>query len=200
MRVTPGPCTPGECPPYGEIDCIRVDKVYDYCFEADTIQPQVCVTIEGCPGTLTSATCTVSTVSCTWLMNSPSATAGFAISTFLISGTVDFTVACTTPGTTVMRTDTATFSMTKSILLCAPDGTTQSCEVLSAVCTPPIALPTKVNTFNVCTTVGVCTTFESIANVKIMVPSYGFCVPAPCEVSPLILPCPPSSLFPPQCT
>ncbi len=195
MSVVPGLCPGGVCPPFTEIDCIHVDKVYDYCFEADTIQPQICATIE-CSGTVTSATCTVSTVSCTWLQNLPSATAGFAISTFLISGTVDMTLQCS--GST--KESHQPFSLTKSILLCAPDGTTQTCEVLSAICTPPIVVPDGDGKKRVCTTVGVCATFQSEANVKIMVPSYGFCAPAPCEVSPLILPCPPSSLFPPQCT
>lgn len=194
MQVTPGPCTPGECPPYSEIDCIAVDKVYDYCFEADTIQPQICVTM-ACTGTVTGATCAVSTVTCTWLMNSPSATTGYEVSTFLISGTIDFTLTCT-GGTT---TSSATFSMTKSILLCAPDGTTQSCEVLSAVCTPPIVIPLGDGLYNICSTVGLCSTFESTARVKILVPSYGFCTPAPCQVSPLVPICPPSSIFPPQC-
>jgi hypothetical protein len=195
MSVVPGPCPPGGCPPFTEIDCIHVDKVYDYCFEADTIQPQICVPIV-CSGTVVSATCSVSTVDCTWLMNTPSATAGYAVSTFLITGTVDFTLTCS--GST--NTASYPFSLTKSILLCAPDGTTQSCEVLSAICTPPIAIPNGDSLYNLCTTVGVCSTFQSEANVKIMVPSYGFCAPAPCEVSPLILPCPPTSLFPPQCT
>ncbi len=196
---TPGQCPGGVCPPYTEIDCIHVDKVYDYCFEADTIQPQVCTAIS-CAGSVTSATCAVSTVNCTWLMNSPSATAGFQVSTFLLTGTVSFTLGCTSLGTTTYVPGTGTFSLTKSILLCAPEGTTQTCEVLSAVCTPPIVLPAVDSSYTVCTTVGICSTFESEANVKIMVPSYGFCAPAPCEVSPLILPCPPSTIFPPQCT
>lgn len=194
MSVQPGPCPGGVCPPFTEIDCIHIDKVYDYCFEADTIQPQVCTTLD-CTGTVVSATCAVSTVDCIWLMNSPSATVGFQISTFLISGTVDFSLTC---GATT-NVGSATFSLTKSILLCAPDGTTQTCEVLSAVCTPPIVLPATDDVRMVCTTVGVCVTYQSEATVKILVPSYGFCAPAACEVSPLILPCPPSGIFPPQC-
>jgi hypothetical protein len=52
----------------------------------------------------------------------------------------------------------------------------------------------------VCCPVNLCLLIQSTALVKLLVPTYGFCVPAPCVVSPSPpFPCPPSPLYPPQC-
>lgn len=190
MSVTPGPCVPLPCPEPTEIDCILVDKVFDYCFESDTVA-QVCGDIpETCTGTPVSATCSVTSATCTFTSSAPSTTPNFILATFVITVTVAFTI--TTTLTTC--TTTATTIFTKTVLLCGPTGTVQTCEILSAACAPPAIIGD-----DVCTQLSVCETFESTALVKLLIPTYGYCSPAPCQTIPL-LPCPPFPLFPPQCT
>lgn len=96
------------------------------------------------------------------------------------------------PSLTCAATTAATFM--KTVTLCGPTGTTQTCTVQSATCTSPVIIDGMV-----CTQVIVCATYQSTAVVALLVPSYGFCSPAPCTTLPLP-PCPPSPLFPPQCT
>jgi hypothetical protein len=83
----------------------------------------------------------------------------------------------------------------QTFTLCAPTGTTISCEIPSSALTPLAVVGTQV-----CGTVTICLLVESLAMVKLLVPSYGFCTPAPCVVSPAPpFACPPSPLYPPQC-
>lgn len=187
-QPTPGPCPPTGCPPPTEIDCIMVQKLYDYCFQQDTLQ-SVCTTIdEACAGA-TLVTCSV-TASCVFVSSTPSSTSGFVDATFAIAATVTFST--TVDATTCTSYTTATF--TKTVTLCGPSGTTQDCSVLSAVCTPPVVIDGTV-----CTSVIICATYQSYAFVSLLVPTYGFCSPAPCVTLPNP-PCPPGTLFPPQCT
>ncbi len=187
-RVAPGPCPPGGCPPPSEIDCIAVDKIFDYCFQQDVV-PQVCAPLE-CGGTITSMTCTVTAASCSFQGSVPSSTPDLVQATFLITATVSFTVVttlttCTTSGT---------LALLKTVTLCGPAGTVQSCDLLSASCAPPAIVDATI-----CTQVSLCLTFTSTGFVQLLVPSYGYCTPAPCRTLPQ-LPCPPSTIFPPQCT
>jgi len=187
-QPTPGPCPSTGCPPPTEIDCIMVTKLYDFCFQQDTLQ-NVCATIsETCTGA-TTASCTV-VADCVFVSSTPSSVSGFVDATFAIAATVTFTTTVDT--TTCTSTTTATF--TKTVTLCGPAGTTQTCTVLSANCTAPVIIDGTV-----CTSVIICATYQSSAYVSILVPTYGFCTPAPCTTLPSP-PCPPSSLFPPQCT
>jgi len=187
-NVAPGPCPPGGCPPPSEIDCIAVDKVFDYCFQQD-VAPQLCAPFE-CAGTITSITCAVTAASCSFQSSVPAATPDFVQATFLITATVDFTIVTTL--TTCITS--ATVALLKTVTLCGPAGTVQSCDLLSASCVPPAAVGATV-----CTQVSFCLTFTSSAVVQLLVPSYGYCSPAPCQTLPLP-PCPPSPIFPPQCT
>lgn len=86
------------------------------------------------------------------------------------------------------------FSFTKTIVLCAPEGTFTNCEVVNSGCTCLILGE------QICCTFDLCIVFQSLAIVKLLVPSFGFCTPAVCEqVSPQPpFVCPPA-LFPPQC-
>ena len=187
MAVTPGPCGPGGCPPPIEIDCIFVNKVFDYCFQSDTV-PLVCADFV-CGGTITSVTSTVVDVSCSFQSSTPSSSPNFVNATFLVTALIDFTIVTTT---TICYTF-ATTSFIKTVTLCGPTGTVQSCEVLSATTAPPFVLDGAVFT-----SVTFCETFESTASVKLVVPSYGYCSPAPCQTLPL-LSCPPSPLFASGC-
>jgi len=188
LSVTPGPCPTTGCPAPTEIDCILVDKVFDYCFQADTTG-MVCAPFE-CPGTVTAISAAVISASCSFQSSTPAVTTDFVNATFLISATVQFTI------TTMYKTCTVetTITLLKTVTLCGPAGTVQSCQVLSATASPPAIIDETI-----CTSITICSTFTSTATVQLMVPAYGYCSPAPCVTLPLP-PCPPSPLFPPQCT
>jgi hypothetical protein len=190
-QVTPGPCPTTGCPPPTEIDCIQVTKVYDFCFQADTI-PNVCAPLCMPAETVASITCTVTDCDCDLVGTPvPASTPGFVEATFLITCTVVFTLTSSS-GNTCTTSTTASFI--KTVVLCGPAGTAQSCTVVNESCSQPAIIGTTV-----CTTVSICVIYQSTAYVALLVPTYGFCTPAPCSTAPL-LPCPPSSLFPPQCT
>lgn len=190
-QIFPGPCDPiTGCPPPTEIDCIEINKVYDYCFQQDIFQ-NICLAIPAsCVGIATGATATVS-ATCIVGSTSPAVTPGFVNAAFGIALTVSFTI--TTSGT-ISCTGTTTATFVKIVTLCGPAGTFQDCVVESAVTGPVTIIGATV-----CTSVIICSTFQSLALVKILVPTYGFCIPAPCTTGGLP-PCPPGTLFPPQCT
>ena len=188
VTVSPGPCPSGGCPPPTEIDCVMVDKVFDFCFQSDT-SGTVCADLD-CPGTVTGISCAVTSATCSFQSSTPAVTADFVNATFLLSATVQFSVTTTVTTCTSM----ATATIIKTVTLCGPAGTTQSCVVQSASCVPPAIIDGTI-----CTMVTLCSTFTSTAPVSLLVPSYGYCTPAPCATLPLP-PCPPSPLFPPQCT
>jgi hypothetical protein len=197
--IVPGPCS-GYCPPPTEIDCIQVNKVYDFCFEADT-NTNVCTPIPSSCGTLptgTVATGSVSGVTCTVvgttpILSSTGQPTGFADVTLLVTVTITYTL--THAGVTIC-TFTGSFSFMKTIVLCAPTGTTIDCTAPSSTVSPVAILSGQV-----CATVTICLLVSSVAMVNLLVPSYGFCTPAPCVVSPNPpFTCPPSPLFPMACT
>jgi hypothetical protein len=196
--IIPGPCT-DQCPAPTEIDCIQVNKVYDFCFEADT-NTNVCVPIPSSCGILptgTTATGVVSGSTCTVVGTTPitsgGVATGFADVTLLVTVTITFTL--TGPTGTVICTFTGSFSFMKTIVLCAPTGTTITCTIPSSSVSPVAIVNGQV-----CSAVTICLLVSSIAMVNLLVPSYGFCTPAPCVVSPQPpFTCPPSPLFPEVC-
>lgn len=185
----PGPCPPEGCPPPTEVDCIEVSKVYDYCFQQDLLE-NVCATISvECPAV--SASCVVS-ATCIVGATTPGSTTGFINASFGIVVSVTFTLFQSSGE--IACTGVTTASLVKIVTLCGPPGTFQDCRVESVSCGPSVLF-----LGSVCTSVVLCLTFQSLAIVKILVPTYGFCVPAPCTTGGLP-PCPPGTLFPPQCT
>jgi hypothetical protein len=192
-QVVPGPYPDG-CPPPTAVDCIQVTKVYDFCFSTET-RDNLCFPIPASCGTLPSGTtCTVSvtSVSCTTVSSTPVAN-GFANVTLLV--TVDLSISLFAPSGATICTFTGTFSFFKTIVLCAPDGTTITCQA------PSNAVGTCVIIGNdVCSIVTICLLIQSVATVNLLVPTFGFCTPAPCVVAPSPpFACPPSPLYPPQC-
>lgn len=195
--VVPGPCPPEGCPPPVEVVCIETTKVYDFCFSTQT-QDMVTIPIPatcGVPPVGSTVTATVSGVDCTVISITPIAgSGGFANVALLVEVTLALTLL--SPTGTTLCTFTGAFSFMRTVTLCAPSGVTVQCE------TPATAIgPTVIVGTTVLVTVSLCLLIESVATVKLLVPSYGFCVPAPCVVSPSPpFVCPPSPLFPPQCT
>ncbi|MGE5508369.1 MAG: hypothetical protein ACM3RP_07820, partial [Chitinophagales bacterium] len=91
LQVTPGRVT-GPLPPIAEIDCILVDKVYDFCFEEDTgLQncvaiPHTCTT----PPAGSTAACSIDTVTC--VAGTPVPTGVDGLATVRVTVTVQYDV------------------------------------------------------------------------------------------------------------
>jgi hypothetical protein len=194
--IVPGPCPSTGCPPPTEIVCIEVTKVYDFCFQSES-RENICFPIPASCGTVppgTTATGTVTSVTCSTQSISPiPSQPGFANVTLLITVTESLTL--TAPDGTTLCTFSGQFFFLKTVTLCAPTGVSVTCSAPASAVGPCVIIGSEV-----CCTVNICLLIQSAALVKLLVPSYGFCVPAPCVVAPSPpFPCPPSPLFPPQC-
>ncbi len=192
--IVPGPCPHGMCPPPTEIDCIEVTKVYDSCFQTEdfsnvcaTIPKGTCTEIAEIAGTV--ATCAVTASNCTFVSSTPTGVDDFVNATFAVSLTETITLTAPSGATCSI---TLPISFVKTVTLCAPAGTTQVCTIAGTTCGPCAIIDGTV-----CCQLIVCLVLQSVATVQLLVPSYGFCVPAACSVLPLP-PCLPA--FPPNCT
>ena len=180
-----------ECTGTPSCDCIATTKVYDYCYQSDTFD--VTSGTFSCTTVPSSLSCTVSIGTCTLLFTTAAVTPNYVLATFQVTGTVTLGWTCGT----VAATDAVPFWFTKpGGVLCSPEGTYQVCDVVNVGCAPYLT-QVGVATYEVSASVGLCMTFESDAEVKILVQTFGFCSPPLCESGGL-LPCPPSPLFPPQ--
>ncbi|MDD4239211.1 MAG: hypothetical protein PHT62_11765 [Desulfotomaculaceae bacterium] len=177
-----------------ETVCIEVPKVYDFCFEADR-RENVCTPLNGfVPPEGATVNCIINSAVCTEVSRTAPDATGRANVTFAI--TVNYTLQILdASGMLVCEFEDLVFSFTKTIVLCAPEGTFTNCEIVSSACVCLILGE------QICCTFDLCIVVQSLAIVKLLVPSFGFCTPAVCEqVSPEPpFVCPPT-LFPPQCT
>lgn len=200
-QIGPGPCPPEGCPPPTQIDCIVVDKVYDSCFQVDEKTRMTTVTTDAegqwPTGTFTVGqvvSCSLTTgaeISCTELSRVP-AEDGFVTVTILVS----VPVTLTNPNDSE-ETVNRVFNFTKTATLCCPTGVEPDCsESTLMFCNCVITQVDEVNeTVEVTCDFQVCLVMKCILTVQLLVPSFGFCVPAPCVILPGV--CPP--LPPTQC-
>lgn len=177
------------------VDCIQVVKVYDFCFQTETRDmlhfriPPECGPV---PSDAT-VSATVSSVTCSTVSVTAIGSTGFADVTLLV--TVELTITITNSSGVTLCTFLGKFSFFKTIVLCAPSGTTINCESPSSAVSPGLMV-----NGDVLFMVNICLLIQSVATVNLLVPTFGFCTPAPCVVSPVSpFSCPPSPLFPPQC-
>lgn len=198
--VVPGPCPPGGCPPATEIVCIETWKVYDFCFQSDTIENACFAIPPACNPPVpvdTEVVCEVIGVSAVVVSRvplGPPAPAGFARITIRIIITIRFTLLA--PDGTTICTFTVDFPFLKTVALCAPDGTEIDVTARPVRCGPCFILAGT----QVCCEIDLCLLIQARAFVKLLVPAYGFCVPAECvELPKTPIVCPPDPLFPPQC-
>lgn len=182
--------------PRFETVCIEVPKVYDFCFQAER-RENVCTPLidaARCPQTPVSVNCVIKDTVCEEVNRSEPTKGGRANVTFAITVTYDVEVL-NTAGEVIFTFEDLTFGFTKTVVLCAPEGTFTSCSVVRSACSC-ILLGTQI-----CCTFDLCIIIQSLAIVKLLIPSFGFCTPSLCEqvspVGPFV--CPPVNLFPPQC-
>ena len=192
----PGPCPPEGCPPPVEVVCVEATKVFDFCFSTLT-QDMVRIPVEPCcaaPPAGTAAEVFVEAVDCTVEGVTPVAgSGGFANVLLLIEVTLD--IALVRPDGSTLCSFSGGFSFLRTFTLCVPEGASVRCEAPTGSAGSAAVVGQEVRA-----TVSLCLLLESVATVKLLVPSYGYCVPAPCVAlpSPPFV-CPPSPLFPPAC-
>lgn len=194
--VVPGPCDPAYgCPEPTEIACIETTKIYDFCFHNERREnvclylPHVCAAAR----TTDWVDCDVLNVKCRELTRTADRNnSGMADVTLLVTVTLEFKVL--RDGTLVCRFEDS-FSFMKTVQLYAPRGTEVLCKAVGSRCGPAAVVNGQV-----CCSVDVCLVVESRACVKLLVPSYGYCTPAPsCPTPNPSSACPPEDLFPPGC-
>ncbi len=197
QQVTPGVCPPEGCPPPTRIECIVVDKVYDSCFQVhdlsrDTIVSTLTEFITGpfAVGTIIPCELTQgSNITCTEVSRVPAGNGFFTI-TILVSIPITLTNP-NNPTETVNRE----FNFTKTVTLCCPEGVSPDCTESTLLLCNCIVNSVGQDSITVTCALQVCLVIKCILNVQLLVPSYGFCVPAPCVTLPGV--CPPTP--PEQC-
>lgn len=175
-----------------EVVCIETLKVYDFCFQRER-RDNACFDLgqvqvpEGAV-----ITCEVKSATCKEISRTPPDAEGRSAVSFAFIVTIRVKI---TKDTQTILDKTKDFGFTKTVVLCAPTGTFTECKVVGVACGPCIIVGNQV-----CCTYELCIIFQSLAAVKLLVPTFGFCIPKECEQvapgPPFV--CPPD-LFPPQC-
>lgn len=197
-QVSPGVCPPEGCPPPTRIECIVVDKVYDSCFQINDLTRDFTVTI-GVGGQFPTGPFVVGDVipcalgiggiTCTELSRTPVGD-GF----FTISVLVSVPLVLTNPNAAA-ETTTRTITFTKTVTLCCPEGVSPDCSESTLILCNCAVTAVDITTITISCNIQVCVVIKCILTVQLLVPSYGFCVPAPCITLPGV--CPPTP--PAQC-
>lgn len=207
-QIQPGQCPVNPstglpmCPPPTVIECIVVDKVYDSCFQIDDRTRQITTDSDEFgtgleQGDIVSCALTENAeITCTEISSTP---VGDGFSTIILS--VNVPVTLTNPQAANGEEDEieTNFTFTKTVTMCFPDGVGLDCSesvLLSCSCiVTDVDEVDEVLEYTISCDIQVCLVIKSILTVQLLVPSYGFCVPAPCITLPGV--CPP--LPPEQC-
>ena len=221
----PGPCPINpytgnrECPPATEKDCLVVEKVFDQCFKEDVITRQF--TIPTGPGaacenvdltTVDRVECEVISAECEVVDVSPPLPNTNNIRIVTVRQEVEMLISLFDPFNQSLCTFTETIDdfFNQVVLYVPPPGVLFGpgggpfvfCEVVNFTCyCSPETVPPGDPVETVICTAKICKIIEVTAFVKLLVPVYGYCVPAPCEAAPQQkeIVCPPiDELFPPQ--
>ncbi|NLL19029.1 MAG: hypothetical protein GX262_08380 [Clostridia bacterium] len=189
--IGPGQCPPDGCPPPDRIECIAVDKIYDSCFQVDNREREFTVDFSGLEGgdVVNCQLTPGASIACTEISR-VDVGGGFSAINLLI--TVPITVTNPNDAT---ETQDVTFTFTKAVTLCAPEEAQIDCSestVLSCVC---VVSDAEEDEADITCNIQLCIVVKAILRVQLLVPSYGFCTPAPCVTLPGV--CPPTP--PAQC-
>ncbi|KAB3537326.1 hypothetical protein F8154_03275 [Alkaliphilus pronyensis] len=205
-QVQPGQCPVVEgvpvCPPPDRVECIVVDKVYDSCFQIDDRTREIFTDSEefgvglelGRP--IRCSLTRGEEISCTEISRRP---IGDGFFTIVLSVNVPITLINPEATNGEEGRIDRIFTFSKTVTLCAPEGVEIDCSestILSCNCvvTDIDDNEEEIEFFITCD-IQVCIVVKAILRVQLLVPSYGFCVPAPCVTIPGV--CPP--LPPDQC-
>jgi hypothetical protein len=202
--IVPGPIL-GPCPPPTEIICIEAKKVFDFCFQEELLEK--CFRLE--EEVTEVEDCEIESAVCREIRDRRPVEGRDGL--FLVSLQIDLILRLTLLVDEEEVVRRRRITIVKQVVLCAPLGTEVTCEVAgTCICVvqdqtlPPelvengAAQPEPAEDEpNICCTVQLCITIQSLATVKILVPALGLCVPAECRVAPAFGGCPP--MPPGQC-
>lgn len=191
--IGPGLCPPEGCPPPTRIECISVDKVYDSCFQVE--ERTRVFAVPGFTGVLAvgdliaCGPTPLAPITCREISRT-AVGGGF----FNIVMAINIPLTLTNP-TIPAQTANEIFTVTKTVTLCCPAEATADCSdtnLTSCVC---VITNIVDGILSVTCDIQVCVVIKCILTVQLLVPSYGFCTPAPCVALPGV--CPPAP--PAQC-
>ena len=191
--IGPGLCPPEGCPPPTRIECISVDKVYDSCFQVE--ERTRIFTITGIPRTFIVGdliSCAQTPGVATTCRELSRASVGDGFYNIVMAINIPLTLA--DPLNPAESVDEI-FTVTKTVTLCCPPEATADCSdttITSCVC---VVTNIVDGVLTVTCDIQVCVVIKCILTVQLLVPSYGFCTPAPCVALPGV--CPPTP--PAQC-
>jgi len=199
QQIQPGQCPPEGCPPFDRIECIVVDKVYDSCFQIDDRTREVVTDsdefgeglVQGDP--VQCALTEGAVIECDEISRTP---IGDGFFTIVLSVRVPVTLTNPETDDEIERT----FVFGKTVTLCCPEGVRVDCsESVLLACNCVVAETEEVDEvvqYTISCDIQVCLVVKCILTVQLLVPSYGFCVPAPCVTLPGVCPpVPPAQCF-----
>jgi len=202
MLVSPGECRKEKPPVLTGIECIAVDKVYDSCFQRENLPAVLaCILVDTgnfTRGQIIPCNLDAAIISCTAVERRPLEN-GFAELDLLFTIDNAFIQNPENPQET-LPLNVAPFI--KTVTLCCPEGTFIDCSesaIARCICTVSnITTPESqpgLQVIVVCQ-IQLCLVIKCLARVQLLVPSYGFCVPAPCVTLPGVCPpVPPAQCF-----
>lgn len=188
-NVSPGICPPEGCPPPTRIECIVTEKVYDSCFQVDELSRNISIsdTVFTSPFVIgdTIFCNPFGHISCSEISR-VDVGGGFFTITLLITVPIVLTNPFNPPEMVLRNV-----MVTKTVTMCCPDGIEPECRDSSVLFCNCIVTGITESDIIVTCDIQVCFVIKCILTVQLLVPSYGFCQPAPCITLPGICPPPP---------
>lgn len=188
-QISPGVCPPEGCPPPTRIECIISEKIYDSCFQIETLTRNITI-----PRTDFTSTFAIgdmifcnpfSSISCSEIARVDVGGGLFNI-TLQINIPIIFTNPFN-PSEMVLKNIT----LIKTVVLCCPEGIDIDCGDSSVLfCNSEVSGLTMADII-LTSEIEVCLILKCSSTVQLLVPSYGFCQPAPCVTLPGVCPPPP---------
>ncbi len=175
------------------IECLKVLKVYDFCFR--NVHKVECFDVDIPEGT-TEIRCRIIDLTCEEVPAMRRQIGG-GLARVVIRKRFRLRLGFFDQyGNSLGTVDTEQRTLTETLVLCAPPGTEVQCEITDFSCGD-----CEIVDGTVCCQVDICQLIEVKAWVKVLVPIKGFCEPVECPTAfPKEFECPPPTLFPPQCT
>jgi hypothetical protein len=185
---------------FTQIECIVVDKVYDSCFQRESLPTVLaCIFVDTeafTPGQVIPCNIENASISCTEVERRHLGKGVFEIDIlFTINNAI-----IKNPANPKEKLPLRIAPFVKTVTLCRPEGTTLDCSestITRCICVASSITPVCGSGFQVIVVcqIELCLVIKSIARVQLLVPSYGFCAPSPCVTLPGV--CPP--IPPAQC-
>lgn len=191
-RIRPGPVRGGACPPPSEIVVIDARKVFDFCFQEETLERLFMVPGLGAGAAVVD--CQITDVTCGEIMDREPLPDQDGLALVSIRIVLELTITIRPSPNSNPITVRRTIVFPKRVVLCAPTGTDVICDVQgTCICTVQPTPQNQPAEPNVACTIQLCIVVQSSADVKMLVPSFGLVVPQECRVAPAFGGCPPTA-------